>query len=229
MMRSFIEKHFSRTAQQRIRTARFQIYRARARLLRSLSTDVVPASRKLHLGSGTRRVDGWLNVDVAGSDYDVDLGAAKLPWKAGAFETAVSQHVIEHLELESELLPLLAELNRVLEPGGTIWLSCPDIEKICTSYVQHRMKDLIADRQSRIPGFSLGPMPSSQMINELFHQGGEHRNLFDFELLEWALTTAGFREVRRVDEADLLRSHPGFPPRNDDKQSLYVVATSGRS
>ena len=60
----------------------------------------------------------------------------------------VSQHVIEHLELIDELLPLFSELKRVLRLGGQIWLSCPDMEKICRLYVDGRTRELVEDRTS---------------------------------------------------------------------------------
>jgi predicted SAM-dependent methyltransferase len=209
-----------------LRRVRFDLRRTRVRLKRRGERDVTPPSRKLHLGSGGRKITGWLNVDVRRSDYDVDLASGRLPWRSDSFDLVVGQHFIEHLDLHTELLPLLAELNRVIRPDGEIWLSCPDIEKICRSYVDHRMVDLIEDRQRRWPGtYALGEVPSSQMINDLFHQFGQHKNLFDFDLLAWALRSTGFANVRRVDEADLLARAGEFPERGDDRQSLYVTAS----
>jgi predicted SAM-dependent methyltransferase len=200
------------------------LQRGMAQLGRYGEKDVLPPWPKLHLGCGSRRVDGWLNVDIRGSDYDIDLAGGYLPWKTGVFDLVVSQHFIEHLELRTQFLPLLEELNRVLKPRGEIWLSCPDIEKACRSYVTHRMVDLLEDRRSRFPSYSLEGMPTCQLINDLFHQRGEHKNLFDFELLEWALNKTDFTEAKRVNEADLLCRFPEFPARKDDPQSIYVMA-----
>jgi predicted SAM-dependent methyltransferase len=132
--------------------------------------------------------------------------------------------MIEHLDLKSEVLPLLCETLRVLVPGGELWLSTPDIEKVCRSYLDHRMQDMVEDRKPRWRGYSLGEYPSSQMINDLFHQGGSHLNLFDFTLMDWALSKCGFVRIQRTLEADLLERFPGFPVRNDDLQTLYVRA-----
>ena len=77
---------------------------------------------------------GWLNVDVAGSEFDIDLACGALPWIDAQFRAIASQHTIEHLELESELLPLLTELRRVAAPNCEIWLTCPDLERICAEY-----------------------------------------------------------------------------------------------
>jgi predicted SAM-dependent methyltransferase len=201
---------------------------ARLRLQTYLKTggkqNTVPSERRLHLGCGSRRVPGWLNVDLAGSDYDLDLSAGFLPWVDEGFESALSQHVIEHLDLRYELIPLLEEVHRTLEPGGDVWLSTPDMDKVCASQVEDKMQSLVEDRKSRVPSFDLGRVPSSHFANVLFHQWGEHKNLFDFDLLRWTLEYVGFTQVERTHEAALLERFPGFPPRHDDRQSLYVRA-----
>lgn len=202
----------------------FDLIRLRTRLKRIGARNLMPASTKLHVGCGRRRIKGWLNVDVMHSDYDVDLACGRLPWRSNVFDAVVSQHVIEHLELTEESLPLLRELHRVLKPGGEIWLSCPDIEKVCRSYIDHGMSDLLQDRRSRDGHYSIADMPPQQLINDLFHQYGQHKNLYDFRLLEWALTTAGFTAVQQQSEADMLARFPEFPTRNDDSQSIYVRA-----
>lgn len=209
------------------RTARlvaFDLVRLRARLIRRRVLH--PASDKLHLGAGYRRVPGWLNVDVYGSECDVDLACGRLPWPTGAFSAVVSQHVIEHLELESELLPLFSELRRVIGKGGELWLSCPDMEKACTGYLEDRASALSEDRRARMPQWALPTeIPSQHFVNWLFQQNGEHRNLFDLELLRWALLRSGFTACARSCEAKLLERFPEMPLRNDDVQSLYVIAS----
>ena len=206
-----------------IKLMRFDVLRLKARFLRMGRHDLKPSSCQLHLGSGRRPIPGWLNVDVIGSDYDIDF-ITRLPWKSGSFSVIVSQHVIEHLELFDELLPLLSELKRVLRPGGQIWLSCPDMEKICRLYVDGRTRELAEDRTSLMKRYSLRGAPSQHVVNDIFHQSGEHKNLFDFEILKWALEGNDFTDIRKVDEAELLQRFPGFPARNDDFHTLYVTA-----
>lgn len=207
----------------------FDLLRLRARVRGGWRRDLTPTSTRLHLGCGGRRVSGWLNVDVAASDFDVDL-TSRLPWRAGSFDAIVSQHFIEHLELFSELLPLFQELRRVLRPGGEIWLSCPDMEKVCRSYLDGRVTELVNDRGGRGDlSHSAEGAPPPQIVNDLFHQWGEHKNLFDYELLEWALANSGFTEIRKVDEAALLQRFADFPVRHDDGHTLYVSARAGTS
>lgn len=190
-----------------------------------MGSAAVPPHRMLHLGCGGRRVPGFVNADVTNSDWDIDLASGRLPWVDGAFDRVVSQQVIEHLELDSQLKPLLKEIVRVLAPGGEAWLTCPDMEAICRSYLADGGATLLKDRQKRWPDFSLNGLPAQHMVNVLFHQAGEHVNLFDMPLLEHILKEAGFARVDRVKESDLLERFPGFPLRDDDDISLVVRAT----
>ncbi len=198
----------------------FDLLRLRARLRGPFTRPGTALPRRLHLGCGKRRVPGFLNVDVAGSELDLDFGAGALPFEDGAFDVVVSQQVIEHLELETELLPLLRDLVRVLAPGGQALLACPDMESICRSYLADGGAALLADRRKRWPDFDLAGLPPSHMLNALFHQAGEHVNLFDFTLLSHVLRKAGFARVERIRETDLLAQFPAFPVRDDVEFSL---------
>lgn len=185
-------------------------------------TGAVPS--RLHLGAGRRQVPGWLNVDLEGSDVDVDLASGCLPFRDETFEVVASQHVIEHLHLVAELEPLMTEVHRVTRPGASIWLSCPDIRKICASYHSTGGRDLVADRRSRVSTYSLHGYPASQFMNDVFHQDGEHKNLFDLELLSELLRRSGFTEILEVDEQQFRAEFPEFPERRDGKQTIYVRA-----
>jgi hypothetical protein len=218
-----------------IEMIRFDAARAKARRHRRKHFST-PAYKKLHFGCGKRRIPGWVNTDLANADVCWDISTGTLPWGPNVFSHAMSQHVIEHLDIETELLPLLKELHRVLEPTGRLWLSCPDMEKICHSYCNNKMQDLIDDREKRArtvwgAEWSLDKVntipnnPSSNMFNSIVYQGHEHRNIFDFDLLKWLLDHAGFRAVTRISEADLLADFPEIPQRLDDAQTLYVVAS----
>jgi predicted SAM-dependent methyltransferase len=209
----------SRSTRQAIR---MDFMRFRARALNHWRNHM-PATERLHLGCGKRHVPGWLNVDVYGSELDLDLACGRLPFPDRSFSAVVSQQVIEHLWLDTELLLLLRELKRVCKEGAEVWLACPDMDKVCEAYCADRGKSLIDDRQQRWPAFQLDA-PPQQIINVLFHQQGQHKNLFDFQLLQWALQRAGFASCTRHNEQDLLDRFPEFPVRGDDYTSLYVCA-----
>jgi len=210
------------------RSVMFDLLRLRARVLSSVRRPP-SQSRRLHLGCGARKIPGFLNVDIRDSDFDVDLASRSLPFRDASFDVIVSQQVIEHLHIGTELSPLLRELSRILAPGGEAWLSCPDMEQICRSYLADGGAALLADRRSRWPGFDLDGLPAGQMMNVLFHQAGEHVNLFDLPLLTHLLRQAGFATIERLTEAEMLCRFPELPPRDDGSVSLYVRGVLPRS
>ncbi|MFE7116849.1 methyltransferase domain-containing protein [Streptomyces sp. NPDC057654] len=165
---------------------------------------------------------------MSGSECDIDLAAGRMPFPDGSVTAVVMQHVVEHLELHGQLIPFLRELRRICAEDAVLWISCPDLAKICAAYTADRGQALKDDRCQRWPDYSLGGAPVQQFINDLFQARGRHRNLFDLELLTWALGQAGFPVAERVEEADLLAAHPEFPPRHDDEQSLYVRVCKSR-
>lgn len=226
MLRSFAQKaKLMNTA----RALRWDLTRAKARrrtgaMLRSYEQAHGSIPKKLHFGSGNKKIAGWLNCDVMDSDVDIDLVGGTLPFADGYFEAAAAQQVIEHIQLEEELQPLLAELHRCMAPGAELWLSCPDMEKVCRSYMEDGGDGLIADKRSRWPNYDTKGYYKSHVVNDLFHQFGQHKNLFDLPLLTDVLTKAGFRDVTRRQEADWLERWPEFIPRKDDFHALYVSA-----
>lgn len=179
-------------------------------------------SDRLHLGCGQRLVPGWLNADLRKSDFDVDLSCGWLPWDDRVFSVVVCQQVIEHLDLFHELLPLLHELLRVCQPGAEIWFACPDMQKVCNAYAEDHGKGLLADRMVRWQTFTLHGAPTQHIINVLFHQSGEHKNLYDLDILDWAVRSVGFESCTRSNESELLSRFPDFPVRGDDVHSLYI-------
>ncbi len=201
------------------------LWRARARWHNRGKSGLLPPSDKLHLGCGRRKVPGWLNIDVRGSDHDVDLGCGCLPWADDVFETVISQQVIEHLDLFEELIPLLRELKRTARNGAEIWLCCPDLEKACRSYDLDRGKSLYNDARTRSGIVMEDGTPTQYYINDLFVQDGAHKNLFDLELLTWTLDQAGLSDAVRTSESELLAAFPDFPKRGDDYQAIYVKVT----
>jgi SAM-dependent methyltransferase len=200
---------------------KFDLQRLRSRLF-APHRIIRPEQTKLHLGSGSKRLQGWLNADLAGADVNLDIGVNRFPFVNDTFESVVCQHVVEHLDMEDELLHMLREVRRVMKPGGEFWIATPDLEKICRGYVNEKAQSLFDYVLERDP-LSLTPdAPPQNVVNTSFYERGLHKNLFDFDILAWVLKRCGFTTVARVAEHDLLERFPDFPPRNDDLESLYV-------
>ena len=207
-------------------TFKWDLLRAKARLGYRWNLSRISSfdSTKLHLGCGLRKMEGWLNVDLTNSDFDVDLASTPLPFPSAFFDIIVSQQVIEHLRLESELVPLFSELHRIMRPGAWVWLSCPDMEKYVgrMPWTEDRLYWMIDYDDFLI---ILGDLLHSQdIINFYFHQCGEHKNIFDYEMLANELELAGFSNIVRTSEYDLLREIREMQPRGDEFHSIYIKA-----
>ena len=176
---------------------------------------------KLHLGCQNKKIDGWLNVDVVSSDIDIDLASGYLPFEDRTFKFVVCQQTIEHLDIRDELVPLLKEIKRVCAPNAEIWLSCPDISKICAGYLSDKGLELLKGKRRRYK-YEHGNAPVQQVVNAHFYQDGEHQNLFDFELLSWVLNEAKLNKIEMVNERMFLENFPEFPKADDEDHSLYV-------
>src|SRR4051794_35614670 len=90
---------------------------------------------RLNWGCGERPARGWVNSDVRdlpGIDLCCDIRDG-LPTPGGYFDYVVSIHALQMLAY-AELLPALAELRRVIRPGGTPRLALPDLDRAITAY-----------------------------------------------------------------------------------------------
>lgn len=85
---------------------------------------------RLHLGCGTTRLDGWVNIDAYPVDGVTDLvrnldpiGAkVHLPFDDDSVVEVYASHFIEHLR---DPLNLMRELYRVAAPGCRAVFRCP--------------------------------------------------------------------------------------------------------
>lgn len=107
-------------------------------MIRFASTRRVAAPPRplLNLGCGTRRHPAWTNVDLVPAGPDVipcDL-RRPLPFPAGSFQAVYAAHVLEHL-VPVEAARLLAEVSRLLAPGGLVRIVVPDLEGIARAYL----------------------------------------------------------------------------------------------
>lgn len=82
---------------------------------------------KLHLGCGKRRLDGYMNIDLADSDMNCDI--RHLPFDDNSVDEIIAIHVFEHFYL-FESSRVLREWKRVLKPDGLLILELPCFEKV---------------------------------------------------------------------------------------------------
>lgn len=84
---------------------------------------------KLNLGSGGKRLEGWVNVDeqpMENPDIVCDLSREPWPFEDSSCEKAIASHVLEHLGPGPEpYFHFIKELWRVLKPGAQVLIVVP--------------------------------------------------------------------------------------------------------
>jgi len=154
------------------------------------------AGRKLEIGPGDRRIGpGWVTVGALASehvDHQCRWGEERLPFPDASFDLAYASHVLEHVAWH-QTVDALAEVRRVLVPGGRFEVWVPDFERIVAAYLQRRCVD--SWRRFNPDGdFMLS------VNGRLFTYGPEwenyHRTCFDRRFLGQQLERAGFVDIQ---------------------------------
>jgi len=93
---------------------------------------------KIHLGSGKKYKEGYVNVDIEESvkaDVYHDLNSYPYPFEENSAKEIIACHVIEHLDDQSTFLK---ELHRILKPGGVAIIECPIGGTWSSYHVNHK-------------------------------------------------------------------------------------------
>lgn len=95
----------------------------------------------LNLACGATFVDTpqWLNLDylpLSPAVRQADL-LGRLPVADACLKLVYCSHFVEHVP-RTHVLDLLQECHRVLEPGGLLRLVVPDLQEMCSRYLQAR-------------------------------------------------------------------------------------------
>lgn len=154
----------------------------------------VPSTFRMHVG-GEEIKEGWhiLNarpepfVDILGNI--LELGQ----FPDQCCDEIYASHVLEHIDYMYEVSAVMRDFYRMLKPGGTIYISVPDMGTLCHMYV-----DPTYTLEQR---YAIMRMIYGGHINKYdYHYGG-----FDFEILGGQLFGAGFREMSRVTSFNLFQ------------------------
>ncbi len=85
--------------------------------------------RKLNLGCGEDKKEGYLNLDwspLVHPDVVHDLNSLPYPFPDGSFDLIEAYHVLEHLE---KPFLIMKEFHRLLAPGGTLHVKVPHFSR----------------------------------------------------------------------------------------------------
>lgn len=90
---------------------------------------------KLHLGCGTKKLEGWVNIDSVPEckpDLVHDI-TTPLPYADQIAEELLAEDLLEHFDKYMRYL-VFCEWTRVLKVGGKITLQVPDFKTILFRY-----------------------------------------------------------------------------------------------
>lgn len=195
--------------------------------LRALNVDANSRELKLHIGCGKGQLAGWINIDVHPAPLALNV-LRGLPFAGGSASYAFVSHLLEHLYFPRDVKPFLAELWRVLSPGGVVRIVVPDIEKCIEAYTQND-REFFSSRRETWPWWPSNP---TRLEDFLAYAGAgpepaflfeTHKYGYDFETLQRVLTDAGFGNVTQ--SAYMASEHPAL--RVDDI-SAVARATYGQ-
>jgi 2-C-methyl-D-erythritol 2,4-cyclodiphosphate synthase len=156
--------------------------------------EVKKMTRKLHIG-GKIQSAGWEILNANPAPYvDHVCNANNLPQFAdNTFTEIYASHIVEHLDYNGELQKSLKEWNRILIPGGKIYISVPDLD-ILAQLMLEKDKLTINER--------------FQVMRMIF---GGHIDKYDYhvvglnqEFLASFLSQTGYVNLKRVGEFGLF-------------------------
>ncbi len=131
----------------------------------------------LNLGCGDHPIAGVLNYDLHSPHADVRADIVDLEYADGSVAFIETHHMIEHLSIH-EVRPALAEWSRVLEPGGHLAITCPDMEQVI---------ELWKDSSKTLDSYEMKMLFGSQEHPGMYHKCG-----FCATSLSSLLNTSGF-------------------------------------
>lgn len=154
----------------------------------------IDTPRKLHIG-GTVRAEGWEVFSINEDAYVDHSGNAKdlSRFSDNTFSEIYASHVLEHFDYIGELLETLKEWNRVLKPGGILYVSVPDLDVLTRLYLDKDRQD-IEDRF-----LLMAMMFGGHSDKHDFHLVG-----FNEELLSYYLGKADFINHNKVAEFEIF-------------------------
>jgi predicted SAM-dependent methyltransferase len=154
--------------------------------LREKARSLIPddGNLRLHLGCGKIRLPGFVNIDHrATSATDLECDILRLPFDDNSAVRIESYHVIEHLG-RHEAVRAVREWQRVLKPGGSLVIECPDFDEACREYLEGD-----AGRIDNIFGLQR-------------FEGDSHRFGYNFERLRGLLEECGFGSIEQKPPTD---------------------------
>lgn len=161
---------------------------------------------KVEVGCGKKPRSGYVTCDVRnlpGVDYV--CSADNLPFGDNSCDEIYSRHIIEHFTLK-EFLVVLKEWNRVLKPGGTLYIICPNLLWHCRQVLEGSHESLYNKARGQNARYwGLGSLYGWQHNEYDVHKFGYY-----FELIRDIVEDFGFSSVEDLTNDERGLEHADF-------------------
>ena len=206
--------------------------------LSTLGINATSKNLKLHIGCGKANLSGWINIDVDPAPLALNV-LWGLPFPDHSASHVFVSHMLEHLFFPRDVRFFLAELRRVMAPGGVVRIVVPDIEQCIEAYTSNNRLFFASRRET----WDWWPENATRLEDFLAYAGAgaepaylfeAHKYGYDFETLAKVLAEAGFERVRqsaymasedpalRVDDSSTV-AHARY---GDRYYSLFIEANT---
>ncbi|SRR5579884_35640 len=175
--------------------------------------------RRLNWGCGPNPPPNWMNSDkLAGPGIQISRDIRDgLPLEDDSIQYIVSIHALQDLPY-LDVVPALRELLRVLEPGGVLRLSLPDLDRAIDAYV-HKNPAYFYVKDDEVTTLS------GKLIVQMTWYGSS-RCMFTYEFARELLLRAGFQSVTRCELKQTASRYPEIVELDDrPRDSLFIEAT----
>ena len=167
---------------------------------------------KLHIG-GEKVKEGWKILNISqkpGVDFIGDISDLGM-FEENSASDVYASHVFEHIP-QAKALDTLKQIKRILKPGGKFYVSVPDLDVLCHTFINPIASPDLKFHVMRM-------MFGGQVDAHDFHYFGWNQLfLFDF------LRQDGFTSANRVESFGIFDDTSDYQPYGFPI-SLNVIAT----
>lgn len=145
---------------------------------------------RLNLGSGDSVFPGFTSVDLYDDKADIKADICELPFPDNSVEEIKCYQTIEHIPY-NKTEDMFKEMYRVLEPGGTAHIECPDMMFAAKAIVEE--EDIDDKWLKHIYGEYYRPWDIGRYgETAVFHDGSKHYQGWTFKRLKRICEPIGF-------------------------------------